>query len=356
TGLRLNPVYEGRVAELYAADAGVEDAVWKIQHPLQAGYLPCSLGDTPRVYNITDINGRRLQISIEYAGEGDYRITSTAVTADGGNTAAIVSGTKVEAYVAGVGADYSGLLDNVITSLGGYTAKGTLSYPPENPPYPNYPPQDWPPVSVLENFYWSQVDDKIAYSSPLDINLAGNDMTLEAGYVNGPMTITNSDKNNVATLTLNGTLYIKGKAQIYGPTGNEPFSLTLDLNGQTIFVDDSTVGGGTALDIKFCNIRGPGVIIAVGDIYFAPKAETGTDAPIFVMSVLGSTQSNPNGDFYGAIAGNVTVTMQPGTNLTYPTGGFGGYNINFPTGAPEQLTYSIASWQVTPLSPNDFGD
>ncbi|MDH4299722.1 MAG: hypothetical protein OEV54_03690, partial [Dehalococcoidia bacterium] len=47
TGLRLNPVYEGRVAELYAADAGVEDAVWKIQHPLQAGYLPCSLGDTP---------------------------------------------------------------------------------------------------------------------------------------------------------------------------------------------------------------------------------------------------------------------------------------------------------------------
>ena len=37
TGLITGKVYETRTDELYAADAGVEDAIWKIQHPGEAG-------------------------------------------------------------------------------------------------------------------------------------------------------------------------------------------------------------------------------------------------------------------------------------------------------------------------------
>ena len=62
TGLLAGEVYEERTAQLYAVDAGVEDAIWKIQN--SDGYLPCSPGSPPRNYTITDINGQNVVITI----------------------------------------------------------------------------------------------------------------------------------------------------------------------------------------------------------------------------------------------------------------------------------------------------
>ena len=98
-----------------------------------------------------------------------------------------------------------------------------------------------------------------------------------------------------------------------------------------------------------CTIIGPGVIIAVGDVYFGPNIPVGMTDPIFIMSVSGETTLQPGGDFYGAIAGSVEVTLQPGTSLSYPEAGFGD-DINFPGfGEPTQLVYSIYSWEVNQL-------
>ena len=47
SGLIAGEVYEARTAELYAVDAGVEDAIWKIQN--QDGYLPCSPAAPPGI-------------------------------------------------------------------------------------------------------------------------------------------------------------------------------------------------------------------------------------------------------------------------------------------------------------------
>jgi len=348
-GLLNGRVYERRTAELYAADAGVEDAVWKIQNATEVK-PPVACGDpTSWNYNITDVNGKRVVVTITYMNNttntATYLIESTAIADDGGGTAAIDSSTTVEAYVTGVGGNYSGLLDNIITSLACYTAKGTLSYPPENEPYCNYPPEWWPPASVLDNFYWVQVKGKTNYSSPID--LAGNNMTLETGYVNGPLTIANSNKNKIPTLTLNGTLYITGDTTIAYSSGGGGLNngeMILDLNGNTIFVNSTTAKYALYVGDN-CDIKGPGVLIAVGGIYFKPKSQVTTD-PVFILSILGETQMQPMGDFYGAVAGDITVTLQPNTSLTYPIGGFGSYNLNFPTGT-QQLVYSIASWEVS---------
>jgi hypothetical protein len=121
------------------------------------------------------------------------------------------------------------------------------------------------------------------------------------------------------------------------------------LNGQTIFVASSSSDPQKALQIgDWCNINGPGVIIAVGDIYFAPKGDVGSNGqPVLILSVAGTTTLKPSGDFYGSIAGSVNVEAFSGETPTmnYPTDGFG--PVNFPSIFEAYRTYSIYSYEVS---------
>ena len=366
TGLITGEVYETRTAELYAADAGVEDAIWKIQHPGEAGYLPCSPGNPPRVYTITDINGKDVEVTIEYQDDGGFKITSIAATDDGGGTAAI-TGTEIEAYVTPVSNNYTGLLDNVITSQNeiDYPPFPDISYPEGHGPVANYD-GPWPTPEGLADFYWPNVAGETHYDGDTEIDLEGNSCPLGPIYINdeennnwpsglgplyvdGELEILNSIKTDPPpTLTLTGTLYITGDTLI-GKTGKD---FNLDLNGQTIFVASNSSDPQKALWIGGqCTILGPGVIIAVGDVYFEPNIPVGMTDPIFILSVSGTTTLQPGGDFYGAVAGSVEVNVKSGEGpiITYPPGGFGD-GINFPGfGEPAQLVYSIESWKVIPL-------
>ena len=131
--------------------------------------------------------------------------------------------------------------------------------------------------------------------------------------------------------------------------GGKP-NLILDLNGQTIFVGSDSSDPQKALQIgDWCTIMGPGCIIAVGDVYFAPKGDVGSNGePVLILSVSGTTTLKPSGDFYGAIGGSVNVEAFSGETptTTYPTGGFG--EINFPSLFEVELSYSIASWEINP--------
>jgi hypothetical protein len=345
TGLTAGEVCEVKTNELYAADAGVEDAVWKIQHQTEdVYYLYCGQGNHTLSYNITDVNGKSVAVTITYVDSLTYLVESIA-TGDG-------SGTKIDAYITGAAVydDYSSIMNQILTSQGelDWKNKVTLNYTEGHAPAANYT-DPWPPAWLLENFYGENVTGAPHYGDT-EIDLEGQGLSLGPLYVGGKLTIMNSS-NTPPTLTLTGTLYITGDTQIYGPTGNDPLKLTLDLNGQTIFVASNSSDPKKALDIEKCNIIGPGVIIAVGDIYFAPKADVGMTAPIFVLSVSGTTLLQPSGNFYGAIAGSMEVQIQPGhePTITYPPEGFGGYNLNFPSLVEIGLVYSIASWEVSPL-------
>lgn len=356
TGILTGEVYDTRTAELYAADAGVEDAVWKIQHqdqvPEVKGLTKCY--DSTN-YTMTNVNNRSVAVNLTLVNNltSTYRVLSTA-TGDG-------SGTRIDAYVTGVGDDYSGILDHVITS------QGPISYSPGQNITPSQGPNgpaasyngSWPDtakeVEKFKEFYLWDVDvNRDKYT--LDTLSVNGNVVRGPLYREGQLTI--ESLSNGSQLTLNGTFYITGKAVIK-PTNND---LTINLNRNTLFVascygvvgcpQDPNGNNGPALDVGGkCNIVGPGAIVVVGSIDFKPNIEVADpNKPVFLMSVLGETNLQPqnNGYFYGAIAGSVRVNLQPNQTVQYPVGGFAQYDLNFPTGI-HKLIYTIASWEVTPL-------
>ena len=348
TGILAGEVYEARTAELYAVDAGVEDAVWKIQN--SDGYLPCSPGSPARNYTITDINGKDVDITITSVAlfqgignlTGTYRVESTTI----GNG----SGTQIEAYIEGVNkyGDYGDVLGQVLTSQEEINLKpGTNVTPSEGEQGPaEYYANPWPTAEELIDFYLDDVEDGTRYYSDTVIDIAGVDTELGPLYVEGELTIHNSS-DTPATLTLTGTIYSTEVTLIcYGTSQNK--DMTLDLNDQTIFVASNSTGSGQeALKMgDKCTLVGSGSVIAIGDIYFKPNTEAGVTDPVFVFSIMGTTSVQPNGDFYGSIAGSVEIELMPGTSINYPESGGWYDDLNFLIGV-KKLVYSIDSWEVS---------
>ena len=342
-GLSTGEVYEKRVDELYAADAGVEDAVWKIQQ----GEVSLCPGNPTYSYDISDINGKSVDVTItSFDGVGNltltYRVVATA-TGDG-------IGTEIEAYIKGVNpyGDYEGLLGQVLTSQGEITLQpGSNVTPPEGDHSPEeYYDDPWPTAEELAEWYLPDVAGVEPYDSDT-FDLDGEDDWIGPFYRDGELDIVNTS-NTHATLTLTGTVYITGDTLI---TPNK--EMTLNLNGHTIFVASDSADPQKALSIGGkCTVVGSGIIIAVGDIYFQPKIPVGVNDPIFIMSVEGETLLQPNGDFYGSIAGSVEVQLQPGASVNYPVGEDWYDNLNFLVGV-KMLIFHIASWDVNPLSPEE---
>ena len=180
------------------------------------------------------------------------------------------------------------------------------------------------------------------------LDLDGEDDWIGPFYRDGGLEILNTS-NDPATLTLTGTVYVTGDTLI-GKTGKD---MNVDLNGHTLFVASNSSDPQKALWIGGqCTIIGSGIIIAIGDIYFEPKTEAGVTDPIFIMSVDGTTTLQPSGDFFGSIAGSVLIDLQPNTSVNYPVGEDWYDSLNFLIGV-QMLIFHIASWEVTPLSPEE---
>ena len=386
-GLLSGEVYARRTAELYAADAGVEDAIWKVQtNNLQVGTDGWS-----EPWHLTT-NDRSVTVSV-YREDLDptcgeelvYRILATAMTEDGG-VASIPGSTTVEAYLTATYMDFSSLLDNAMVSntsitiyngvlvTGNVTSGGTIEDKTKsgdiNGTITKGAKLDWPTAEQLSAYYLDQVRGAVQYDGDTLLDLEGNscppgpiyktiDRIEEAVYwpdglgplkVNGTLGITSSDNRQVLTLMLNDTLYVTGNTLI-GQTGQD---FILDLNGQTIFVESDSTSALT-VGVK-CSILGPGCIIAIGDVYFAPRGDVGSeDEYVLVMSIEGTTLLQPSGTFYGCIAGNLAVDAKSGVDAAIVNTGFADAgDLNFPTGVgddPSQLppvvNLRIDSWEIT---------
>lgn len=331
-GVRSAHFHEDAMHGFYAADAGIEDGMWRVIHDDVA--LP-EVGGTytyPEGQAL-EINGSTVGVEIYgiyEAGEETYRITSTAIS-DSGSTI-------IESYVSAERLDLSGFGENAITSIGdvtiqpGSTVSGTVQYGGELDNKGDIDGEiieggieNWPTAEQLSAFYLPQVEGFPFSEDTIDVD---GTSTVGPLYRVGSLTIKNTS-NDPKTAMLGGTVYVTGDLEI-GQTNKD---FTLDLNGQHIYVEGAITVGGK------CTIAGSGSIIGVGDIFFLPKISAG-DNFVFLMSVEGTVTFQPQDSFCGAVAGNVEVQLQPGCTLVWqePEG------VDLPSGGEGELeihTYTV---------------
>ena len=313
TSLKHQQVHETKTLELYSADSGVASAL-----------VALSSGSE----NVTpyELNGKDVTVIIEDQVDGSYLITSTA-----GSTT-IYTGVSSDA-------DFSYLLDNALTSngditlapntevTGNITASGSVDNKGSvNGTILEDQTLNWPSPESFSNHYGADVVNCTPEYTGGVIDLNGVSQIIGPCYVDNDLDIYNSS-NTGANLTLDGTLYITGDTLI--GTTNKDF--ILDLNGNTIFIESDSADPQKALHVGGqCTIIGSGCIIAVGDVYFAPDGDVGSPNDfVFIMSITGTTWLQPGGDYYGSVAGNADVLLNPGCVLEWNSIGGEG-NLNFP--------------------------
>ena len=341
TSIKHQQLIETDALELYAADSGIDYALFKLSN-----------GETD--IDNYPLDGKTVSVNITGPdGEGNYLITSTATSAGG-------SDTTIRTGVSSSGG-FAYLLDNAITSngdvilqpgssvVGNVTASGTVDGE-ENVTgnvTDNVPIDNWPSAEQFISYYEAYVDTGTPFTEDnIDVaNDLDNPPYIESLYRDGPLDITNTDINIGYNVTLNGTVYVTDFQEIqYNLKIGKTKQFTLDLNGQTIFCEG-------AIEVSKCTIIGSGCIIAVGDVYFAPKGDVGSENDfVFIMSIDGTTELNPSGSFYGSIAGDAHVTLQPGCTLEWNSIGGEG-DLNFPSeigvvgGSTEDMV--LGGWDIS---------
>ncbi len=336
TNLFATRAVEESLKEQYAADAGVEQAIFLM-----------STGD----YNLGEsfdppplVNNLPVSVTITVAAEDVYKIMSEA------------GDIRIESYVSTNYTNLAWLLGNGITSYGNVTLQsntvisGDVRYGGDlggqgvvaggyTAEEDEDIVEDWPETSDLSDFYWLDVQGLDPYpAGSIDVGSGTEAEPYPLGplYRDGDLDIESSQNLWDAAAVLSGTIYVTGQLNIGGAK-----LFTLDLNGQAIYVE--YIGTGYAIVIGGAvTISGSGVIIAEGGIFFQPNSETSPDDFVFVMSVSGEARVNPSGDFYGAVVGKEVVIIQPGNFLEWTNP----YNkgLNFPNGTKgvlEFVTYRI---------------
>jgi hypothetical protein len=303
--------------EIYAAEAGVYDSMWKLMVIVPG--VPKSQWDSPLQYSIDDgVNGKTVGVTLTKVNSATYRIQSVATDPNTYHQSTIDSDISIDNTG---GVDLSEFSKYAMTSNGTITGKisdliygdvwipssANYTAPPPSGELINTPIVGWPTASELETYFSYLVDTSNPYSNSV-INVSNPNQSgplYAQGASNGDYTIT-------GTGNLTGTIYIAGNLDFDNKAH-------VGLDGNTIFVTGNISSSPQAY------LAGPGAIIAIGSIVFSPQV---APSYIFVMSISGSTQFQPQGDFIGAVCGNTNINLQPNCTLTWQSPGVG--NIDLP--------------------------
>jgi len=346
TGLDAGQTHERRTDELYAADAGVDYALWR----LGPGKLELELVEVGYFANfdLPEINDKAVSVTVTAwdirppKEQSVYRIVSVA-TSPGTEPP---SSTTIESYVS-VTPRLPDFFGNAITSrldvkispnsqvLGNVVYVGDIwgeEFVTGNVTKVDTI-ENWPEPEDLYLYYWPDVDGH-PFTGPSPIDIKGGYLEEGPWYWDGSLGIDNTKTGAAPTLKLMGTIYVKGDLEFKQPGHGNTVPYTIDLNGNTIYCE-----GNITLASHRISVIGEGAIIAVGDLDFQPDLSSDPDHHIFLMSVTGTVKMLPSGSFSGSVAGNAVVTLQPRSFLD-GTGGGGDWHFP-PVFGTEINTYNI---------------
>jgi hypothetical protein len=364
TGTKTGVMYDQKNSELYTADAGVNDAVQLIIKSLENDMEPPGDPYLQSEKYGPDINGRDAQVTVSpYIIDGIkyYKIFSE------GQSKFTNQETTITAYINAFDAWGWAHSQNAFTSpetldfksghggsiIGGaqlpqgYTGQGdidVISYEPVT---------GWPDRSYFIDYYMPQVSNAGNVLGGI-IDIAKN-VNETSGSINqeGDLIIR---PQGAGSLTLNNggaptVWYIGGDLIIERVASKGTFDIY--LNGQTIFVEGN-ISQETNSGQKIVQFNGPGAIIALGDVSFAPAAAVNPDGTpdmtkyIYMASVEGAVNIWPRGEFVGSIYAREASTIQPSTKITFfEDPDFGGLNLPSENSTSHEIVIGgIESWII----------
>jgi hypothetical protein len=325
SALKQGQALEDRTIRVYAADAGIESA-W---HNIRSGAanLPSSAGASWGSYSVNKLaSGLTVSVTITLTSQTEnakfYAVHSTSITGSGKSTSIDANMTaqagkfRYFEYNIMTAGGTLGLKNNVV--VGGFVQCAGEDFAGNGPTWGDNP--DSPPARYCDRLITPAVWPSAAELSSYYINRAHNTHT-------GGWTVSSD-------LTLTTTEYVAGNCNL--------ISNTINLNGQTIFVDGN-------LSVSSV-ITGTGCLVATGDISFTPNSQSGDPAHGILLVSLGNINFWPGGTFYGWVAAAGNLDAKSGSAPAYswlPVND----GLNFPllkdAGGPgsEAGVVIISNWQ-----------
>ncbi len=314
TGLIVGQSFEERMDELYAADAGVEDAIWKLINDPPASY--------PHAYQLPALNDKAVAITIACTDNLTYKITSTATSDDG-------SSTTIESYV--FFDTVGGVFDQAITANGGNIKLETNS-------------------AVNGDVYTTH-----------EVTGCGQPCVNGVITEGGPPLDPGIDPDVYRTLALMGGTWPGDWVRGYGTWSLGPLYITGQLKieaGATVTVEGVIYVVDTIASIEEgVTFNREAVIVSEGDIEFKSGVSSSSGGMLLIMSVNGKIKVAadgyiegvlyaPNGEViieegaevYGAVMGQ-SVDLKSGATVNYYEGVGGGG-----VGGGEGL--QILTWEI----------
>ncbi|MBM4446998.1 MAG: hypothetical protein FJ023_06555 [Chloroflexi bacterium] len=285
TNLTANREIVENTLGIYAADAGIMDAFWKVGNGI-------ALFASDNSYDLTEeVNGMTVTVELQNLEVDLYTIRSTARL--NGEIKSVIEAQAV------AGSDFSWLFEHAITSSGSITTKssdviyggilyqgtydnnadvrtgevrqGTVTFPTE---------------AQLSAYYLSNFSDNVCadpanycpdnpYSSStytVSGGTSSNPVIIPWLYCTGDLSI-----NGSGYAQLSGTIYVNGKFNFSDK------DVILLLDGQTIYATYyqdpcPTTPNASNSAVYFgpdCELHGPGCVIGVGHVEFQPKLGQG---------------------------------------------------------------------------------
>jgi len=302
TALRSGIREESRMYEHYAANAGIMDGIREIitDNP----QLP-AVGDN-WTYSIPDTNNRSVDVIISTIDSNNWKITSTAISGNGGST-------KLECYI-----EKKSYLPNAITSTSVYIenqaiVNGNVQWDSVSGTFENYggvingeiidSAITWPTIEEVTAFYLEEVQDAPVFEGNLTLNLGsetiGNPYSLGPIYINGNLVI----NNGPSEVRLDGPVYVTGSVSINR-------AVNVYMNNNTIFSQNSFWISAAAKVYEY------GCIVSIPAFAFSPDMDP--DNCVILWSVNSKVTLGAAGEtVYGAAYSPQQVYVDRRTTLTY---------------------------------------
>ena len=275
TNLTANRTVDTKTSAIYAADAGIQDALWKLGNdvdPFPGGINSYNLAET--------LNGMTVTVEKVALVDDLYTLKATARLDD--EVKAVITAQAV------AGSDYSWLFDQALTSendvetsnhdiiYGGVLCGGEFIGDDDqvwSGTITEEATVEFPSAQELIDYYMSTID-------PVANNYTSNSIYISSSYTKAnPYMIPPIYRNGSLRIygngygKLSGTIYLAGAST--GQLWIDP-GTTIDLNTHTIFSEYYNNCAGDAINFQpNCYIYGPGCIIAIGNINYQPNLGTG---------------------------------------------------------------------------------